>query len=78
MARKALRSSGEYLCALPRKNPILTRGIYWTPKIYIGALVQMPVFNSQMFFLGNFADMDTNESNGDTENAAAILGSHPS
>jgi hypothetical protein len=76
MARKTLRSSGEYLCALPRKNPILTRGIYWTPKIYIGALVQMPVFNSQMFFLGNFADMDTNESNGDTENAAAILGSY--
>ena len=36
----------------------------------------MPVFNSQMFFLGNFADMDTNESNGDTENAAAILGSY--
>ena len=36
----------------------------------------MSVFNIQMIFLGNFADMDTNETNGVTENAGAILGNY--
>ena len=36
----------------------------------------MATYNSQMFFLGNFADMDTNESNTATENAGAILGNY--
>ena len=36
----------------------------------------MPVYNSQMFFLGNAADMDVNEASSNTENANAILGSY--
>lgn len=36
----------------------------------------MAVHNNEMFFLGNFADMDTVESNSSTENAAAILGTY--
>ena len=36
----------------------------------------MTTYNSQMFYLGNFADMDTNETNSDAENANLISGTY--
>ena len=36
----------------------------------------MPTFESQMFFLGNFADMDTDETNSNSEFASDVLGSY--